>query len=111
MFLLGVIIKGEEQEWGRRRVGFSLAQGSAAVELPCVGSPSFATLLLFEEVTDVLRGHDLVQATDNRGKKIKSSLRSETLTFGLFMMQTIRNMSKCSACEIWVIYINFISIN
>lgn len=33
----------------------------AAVELTGVGSPSFTTLLLFKEATDVFRGHDLVE--------------------------------------------------
>lgn len=42
-----------------RSVGLRLSEDSAAVVLTGVGSPSFTTLLLFKEVTDVFRGHHL----------------------------------------------------
>lgn len=49
----------------------------AAVELTSVGSPSFTTLLLFKEATDVFRGHDLVE-------EIMSGVRNSH-TFSLFI--------------------------
>lgn len=48
--------------------GFSLNEDSAAVVLTGVGSPSLTTLLLFKEVTDVFRGHHLVEKIDGGQK-------------------------------------------
>lgn len=75
-----------------------MKEDSAAVVLTGVGSPSFATLLLFEEVTDVLWGHHLVQKTDGIISWIRNSQK-----FGFFMIVTIRN-AKCTPVK-WAWYV------